>query len=85
MRPPQSWKVGLRGTVVERRNSFLSVKAEAYRLLGDEASEWMVKPCRLLDGMAPVDLAGTPEGARAVLHELRQASAAFKARTHRNR
>ncbi len=57
----------------------LGVEAEARRVLCDGASEWMVKPSRLLDGMAPADLATSPEGARAVLHELRRASTEYSA------
>jgi uncharacterized protein (DUF2384 family) len=65
----------------ERSLVLLSVEAEAQRLLGNGASAWMAKPSRLLDGMAPADLATSPEGARAVLYELRQASSALKAST----
>ena len=40
-----------------------SVELEARGLLGDRASEWMGKPNRLLDGIAPAELAASPEGA----------------------
>ena len=63
----------------ERRQAVLRVKAEAYRILGDKASEWMARPSRLLDGMAPVELAVSAEGARVVLHELNQASTPLRA------
>jgi uncharacterized protein (DUF2384 family) len=53
----------------------LGVEAEAQKVLGSRATEWMVRPSRLLDGMAPADLATSPHGARVVLHELRRASA----------
>jgi uncharacterized protein (DUF2384 family) len=63
----------------DRSPVLLSVEAEAQKVLGDNASAWMARPSRLLDGMAPADLATSPEGARAVLYELRQASAVLKA------
>jgi hypothetical protein len=66
-------------TMKDRSLVLLSVEAEAQKVLGDSASVWMARPSRLLDGMAPADLATSPEGARAVLHELRQASAVLKA------
>jgi hypothetical protein len=53
----------------------VSAASEARRLLGDRASEWMVTPSWLLDGMTPAELASSPEGARVVMHELRRASA----------
>ena len=65
--------------VKDRSLVLLGVEAEAQKVLGDGASVWMVRPSRLLDGMAPADLATSPDGARAVLHELRQASRALKA------
>jgi uncharacterized protein (DUF2384 family) len=65
--------------VKHRSLNLLGVEAEARKVLGDGASVWMVKPSRLLDGMTPADLATSPDGARAVLHELRQASAPLKA------
>jgi uncharacterized protein (DUF2384 family) len=61
------------------------VEAEACKLLGEAADDWMARPCRLLDGMAPADLATSQEGARVVLHELSQASAPFKAATARRK
>ena len=73
-----------RGTLGEDRHGLFGVKAEANKLLGDEASEWMARPSRFLDGMAPSDLAASPDGARAVLHELRRASRVLRAtRMHR--
>ena len=63
----------------DRSSVLLSVKAEAHRLLGDHASQWMANPSRMLDGLAPVDLAISPDGARAVLHELRLTSVALSA------
>jgi uncharacterized protein (DUF2384 family) len=65
--------------VKDRSLVLLDVEAEAQKVLGDHASVWMVRPSRLLDGMAPAELATSPDGARAVLHELRQASAPLKA------
>ena len=52
----------------------MSVEAEARKLLGEGAAEWMVRPSKVLDGMMPAELATTPEGAHVVLHELRRAS-----------
>ena len=63
----------------DRSLVLLGVEAEVRKVLGDGASVWMVKPSRLLDGMAPAELATSPDGARAVLHELRRASEALKA------
>jgi hypothetical protein len=62
-------------TVKDRSLVLLGVEAEARQVLGDDASAWMAKPSRLLDGLAPAELATSSEGARAVLHELRKASA----------
>jgi hypothetical protein len=59
----------------------VGVASEARKLLGDRASEWMVTPSRLLDGMTPAELARSPEGARVVLHELRRASGAVQVTT----
>ena len=69
----------------ERRQAILRVKAEACRILGDKASEWMTRPSRLLGGMAPVELAISPEGARVVLHELNQASTPFRTLSSKRR
>jgi hypothetical protein len=69
----------------ERPQAILRVKTEAYRILGDGASEWMAGPSRVLDGMAPVELAISPEGARVVLHELNQASTPFRALSSKKR
>lgn len=52
----------------------LNVEAEARDALGDRASKWMVKPSKLLDGMAPAELATSHEGAQVVLIELERAS-----------
>jgi hypothetical protein len=52
--------------------ALVSVASEARRLLGDQASQWMVTPNHLLDGMTPAELATSREGARVVLHELRR-------------
>ena len=63
----------------------LDVEAEARKVLGDDASAWMARPSKLLDGIAPVDLATSPDGARAVLYELRQASTVLRASRLRKR
>jgi hypothetical protein len=39
----------------------LVVEAGAREVLGDRASEWMVKPTKLLDGMVPAELASSQE------------------------
>ena len=57
----------------------LGVEAEAPQVLGDGATDWMVRPRKLLDGMAPVDLPTSPDGGRAALHELWRASVMLKA------
>ena len=59
--------------MVDRKQNLLRVETEARGILGDHASEWMVKPSRLLDGLAPADLAGSQEGARVVLIEFERA------------
>ena len=63
----------------DRALVLLGVEAEAREVLGDGATDWMVRPSKLLDGMAPVDVATSPDGARAVLHELRRASVMLRA------
>lgn len=54
--------------------SLLSLELEARELLGDGASEWIVRPSKLLDGMTPAEVATTPEGEQAVLGELKRAA-----------
>lgn len=57
----------------------LDVAAEARRILGDQADTWMQRPSKLLDGMAPADLARSKDGARVVLLELERAKTPLKA------
>lgn len=45
------------------KSLFCGVEAEAHRVLGNDASRWMTRPSRLLDGMAPADFATSREGA----------------------
>ena len=87
-------RLALRGThnqtvrACAREGSFLvllEVETEARCVLGDDAPEWIARPSRLFDGIAPTDLAASPEGARAVLHELRHASAILRASRLRKR
>ena len=59
--------------MVDRKQVLLSLEAEARQVLGDRVSEWMVRPSKLLDGMAPEELGSSPEGARVVLMELERA------------
>ena len=63
----------------DRSLVLLGVEAEAQQVLGDGGTDWMARPSKLLDGMAPADLATSPDGARAVIHELRQASVMLRA------
>jgi uncharacterized protein (DUF2384 family) len=63
----------------------VAVETEARKILGDQAPEWMARPSKLLDGMAPAELAGSPEGARVVLHELRRQTARLRAARPRKR
>ena len=71
--------------MADRPQAILRVKAEAFRILGDDASEWMARPSRLLDGLAPVELATSPEGARVVLHELKRAGTPVKGAIQKKR
>jgi len=59
--------------------SLAILEAEARQILGERASEWLVKPSKLLDGMIPAEFATTPEGLRVVLHELRRAAIPLRA------
>ncbi|HTS92111.1 MAG TPA: antitoxin Xre/MbcA/ParS toxin-binding domain-containing protein [Stellaceae bacterium] len=63
----------------DRKSALKSVEAEARKLLGDGAAEWLVRPSKVLDGMMPTELATSPEGASVVLHELRRVSAPLRA------
>ena len=57
----------------------LHVAAEARKILGEDADVWMQRPSKLLDGMAPADLARSEDGARVVLLELERAKTPIKA------
>jgi len=63
----------------------MEVTAEARKILGDHADDWMQTPSKLLDGMAPVELARSKEGARVVLLELERAKTPLKAAARRKR
>ncbi|HMK67622.1 MAG TPA: antitoxin Xre/MbcA/ParS toxin-binding domain-containing protein [Stellaceae bacterium] len=63
----------------DRESALMSVEAEARKLLGDGAAEWMVRPSKVLDGMMPAELATSPEGATVVLHELRRVVPSLRA------
>ena len=54
------------------RQNLADLEVEAREVLGDRASEWLVKPSRLFDGMTPAEVAVTPAGTRVVIHELRR-------------
>ena len=66
--------------MTERRQILSSVEAAARGILGERAAEWMQRPNAMLDGLAPADLATSPEGARVVLHELDQPSTQLRAK-----
>jgi uncharacterized protein (DUF2384 family) len=66
--------------MTDRRQNLTSVEAAARMVLGDRAPEWMARPNGMLDGLAPADLATSPEGARVVLHELDQPSTRLRAK-----
>ena len=55
------------------------VEIEVRKVLGDRAKEWMRRPSKLLDGMAPSELANSRDGARVVLLELDRAQTPLRA------
>ena len=59
--------------LLEVNPALARVELEARGLLGDRALDWMATPSRFLDGIAPAELATSPDGARVVLHVLRRA------------
>lgn len=60
--------------MTDRDQTLARVAAEAHRVFGDRATDWMTRPNRHLDGMSPADLLASRNGARVVLRELKQAS-----------
>ena len=52
---------------MSKPDTVLQVENEARKVLGDRAFEWMRKPSKLLDGMAPAEVATSREGARVVV------------------
>jgi uncharacterized protein (DUF2384 family) len=60
--------------MVDRSQSVVRLEAEVREILGDRASEWLVRPSKLLDGLTPAEVAKTPAGKRVVLHELKRTS-----------
>jgi uncharacterized protein (DUF2384 family) len=66
--------------MTDRRQILSNVEAAARIILGERAAEWMQRPNAMLDGLAPADLATSPEGARVVLHELDQPSTQLRAK-----
>jgi uncharacterized protein (DUF2384 family) len=64
---------------MSKQDSAQQVEVEVRKVLGDRASDWMHKPSKLLDGMAPAELARSREGARVVLLELDRAEAQIRA------
>jgi uncharacterized protein (DUF2384 family) len=61
------------------QDTTLEVTVEARKILGDQADDWMQRPSKLLDGMAPADLARSEDGARVVLLELERAKTPLRA------
>src|SRR5216683_5298127 len=53
--------------IMSDHDTVLHVENEARKVLGDRAFEWMRKPSKLLDGMAPAEVATSREGAQVVL------------------
>lgn len=64
---------------MSKHDTVLQVENEARKVLGDRAVEWMQKPSKLLDGMAPAEVATSSEGARVVLVELDRAKTPLQA------
>ncbi|HKX06640.1 MAG TPA: antitoxin Xre/MbcA/ParS toxin-binding domain-containing protein [Stellaceae bacterium] len=64
---------------MSNHDTALKVAEEARKILGDHADAWMQRPSKLLDGMAPADLAHSKDGARVVLIELERAKTPLKA------
>jgi uncharacterized protein (DUF2384 family) len=53
-----------------RTDSLSNVEAEAKKVLGERAANWLHRPHRSLDGMTPHELAQSPAGAWVVLRQL---------------
>jgi len=51
-------------------DSLSRVEAEAKKVLGERAHNWLHRPHRSLDGMTPHELAQSPAGAWVVLRQL---------------
>ena len=64
---------------MSKHDTVLQVENEARKVLGDRALEWMRKPSKLLDGIAPAEVATSREGARVVLVELDRAKTPLQA------
>ncbi len=60
--------------MVEHGNDLTTVKAEALAVFGDGAEAWLRRANRFLDGMTPLEMAQSPEGAAVVLSVLAQQS-----------
>lgn len=68
-----------------KQDTTQQVEVEVRKVLGDRASEWMNRPSKLLDGMAPAELARSSEGARVVLLELDRAETPVRAAVEKRR
>ncbi len=64
---------------MDNQDTARQVEIEVRKVLGDRAAEWMHKPSKLLDGIAPAELARSREGARVVLLELDRAETPLRA------
>jgi len=70
---------------MSKQDTAAQVEIEVRKVLGDHASEWMRKPSKLLDGMAPAELASSRDGARVVLLELDRARTPLRAAAGKRR
>ena len=70
---------------MSKHDTVVQVETEARKVLGDHVHEWMRKPSKLLDGMAPADLANSRDGARVVLLELDRAKTPLRATAGKRR
>ena len=70
---------------MSKHDTVVQVENEARKILGDQAFEWMRKPSKLLDGMAPAELANSRDGARVVRLELDRARTPLRAAAGKRR
>lgn len=70
---------------MSKQDTAAQVEIEVRKVLGDHAQEWMQRPSKLLDGMAPAELANSRDGARVVLLELDRAKTPLRAAARKRR